>query len=186
MKHPIQCRAFDKHFVELILDFVTLKPLAKCCLVAKDRRFSERSPMVADFLFPSLLTNLTNAPQVLIARLALGFTISVLPDARPFARRNGRSCLTLIERLITIPPVISPIGAHLRNWAINAIQQLRKHLRISNVVGTSAGGDNLSRCFIDTEMQLAPGSPLAPSVLPDFPFAFAVNFHAGRIDHQMA
>lgn len=80
--------------------------------------------------------------------------------------------------------VIGAIAADLLNLLLDLLKQVFEDLRIGDVVGRHHRRDDLTRGRICTQMQFPPSPPLAVAVLTNFPFAFAKNFHARRInDH---
>src|SRR6185295_4475827 len=108
------------------------------------------------------------------------------PDACAFARRNSCARLALPNRFVTEPLIIRAVRAHLLDFALYVGEQFRQHLGVADVIGASTGYDDFARRGVHAKMKFAPSAPLAPAVLADFPLAFAVDFDAGRVNHQLA
>lgn len=141
--------------------------------------------MVVTFFLPLLATDFSHATQIFIALVTLCFAVAVLPDASAFARRNRRFRSVLVQFVVTFPLIISSVGADLFNRAWHVFKQVWQDFGVADVVGAGHGAEDFQRRFVHAQMQLEPGATVAPAVLTDFPFAFAVDFDAGRIHHQM-
>jgi hypothetical protein len=83
------------------------------------------------------------------------------------------------QHLRALPPHIRSIDAH----PPKTTEELGPQPYVLEAVGADAGGNNANR-FIETQMQLASGSPLAPP-LADFPRTRALNLNFARADHRM-
>src|SRR5438132_12366191 len=106
MDHPIQGRALDEHFSELVLDLPRLKPVTEDRLVAKDRRLSQTAPMIMARALPLCAPHLPDAAQVLIPDVSFSFRVAVLPDACSLARWNGCPRPMLIDGVIAFPFIV--------------------------------------------------------------------------------
>jgi len=91
----------------------------------------------------------------------------------------------LENRLVTLAVIVTAIARHPRKFHLDLRQQVREHLPVAVVVRRHRRGVNLSGRLINSDVQRAPRAPACPFMLADFPFAFAVDFHARRIHHQM-
>jgi hypothetical protein len=73
----------------------------------------------------------------------------------------------------------------LHNVCVDLIKQLRQELSISKIIGGDGSRHDLAIGFIHTHMQLAPRTPLGPTMASDLPLAFAIHFDAGGIHHHV-
>jgi hypothetical protein len=90
--HLIQCRTAHQQLRRLPSEASRRHTIPKDHLNAEDCRFGQAPTMVAALALPLRAPNLTNSPQILIADLALGFPIAVLPNPSVALRRNGGNC----------------------------------------------------------------------------------------------
>jgi hypothetical protein len=56
----------------------------------------------------------------------------------------------------------------------------------ADIIRAGHDADDFESRFIIAEVEFAPGSAFPDAVLTDFPFAFAVDFDAGRVHDQVA
>jgi len=184
MRHRIQRSAPDQYLRRLPSKLPRTHSLCEERLHSKHLGFSQASPVVATFFFPLLAPDLPNPSQILIAYQPLLFAIAVLPYLRISTRRNGRLRLALTDGLIAIALVIRSIAADLLNLFLDLLKQRFKHLRIGDIISRYDRRDDFPSRLLRAQVQLAPGAVLRVAVLADFPFAFAEDFHARRIDHH--
>ena len=185
MRHPRQGRTTNQHLRRLPGKLPCAHPFAEDRFQAKHLGLSQAPPMIPDFLLPRFATYLADPPQVLISDQTLLFAVTVLPNPGILLRRDRRFRLPFFERFIAPAFVIGAIAADLLNLALDLLKQIFDDLRVGNIVGRHHRGDNLARRFVGANVQFSPRPTLAVAVLTNFPFAFAKDFDARRIDHQM-
>ena len=77
--------------------------------------------------------------------------------------------------------IVSAIRTDLGDLPRRVSEQQRQQLCVTDIVGAGAGAGNLQSFCVNAEMEFAPRPSVAPTVLPDFPFPFAVDFDSRRI-----
>jgi len=185
VRHPVQRRASDKQLRGLPFKATRTDPFAKDCFHSKDLRLGQRAAMVARLALPLSPSFAPDGSQVLITDVPLSFRVAMLPDARPLLWRDGRSRFSLSDRVIAVAAIIRAIGRDLAQLILNLFQQVRKYLRVFETIGRDDYGHKLKGGLAYPNMEFAPGAAATPSVLAHFPFAFAVDFDAGGVHHQV-
>ena len=141
--------------------------------------------MVIALVLPPSTSDAPDRTQILITGVPVAGRVAVLPDARSMARRNRRLYSALPQRVITAPAVVGSVSGDLADFIFHLRQQVGQQLRVLEIVGRDHDGDTLMGCFVHREVEFAPRPALRVAMLAHFPFAFAVNFEAGRVHHQM-
>ena len=141
--------------------------------------------MIPYFLLPLPSPYLPDPPQVLISDQSLLFAVAMLPDPRVFARRDRRLRLPVAYSLIATPFVIRAVAAYLLYVILYLLKQITQHLAVGKVVGRHHGSYYLACRFISTDVELSPSPALGVAVLTDFPFTFAEDFYARRVNDHM-
>src|SRR5262245_4233461 len=90
-----------------------------------------------------------------------------------------------IERVLAYPLVVGAVGADLFDLSGHVLKQIWQGLGVDDIVRAGHDADDFERRLINAEVEFAPGPAFPDAVLADFPFAFAVNFDAGRIHRQV-
>src|SRR5215475_7744648 len=137
--------------------------------------------MVAALTLPLFAPDFSDPPQVLVADVALRLALSVALYPGPFARRDRSPRQMVIKRVVALPLIVGPVGADLFDLSGHVLKQIRQGFGIADIVRAGHDADDLESRFIIAEVEFAPGPALPDTVLADFPFAFAINFDAGRI-----
>ncbi|EDT41957.1 hypothetical protein BamMEX5DRAFT_2290 [Burkholderia ambifaria MEX-5] len=65
------------------------------------------------------------------------------------------------------------------------VEQFGEDVTVGDVLMRHQRGAHLTGIRVEAEMHLAPRAALRVTVLAHLPFAFAVDLHAGAVDHQM-
>ena len=185
VRHPVQCRASHQQLRRLPGKRARTDSLAEDRFHAKDRRFSQRPPMVAALALPLATSEATTRAQVLITGVPVGFRVAVLPDACSLARRDGRACPPLTQGVITVARVVGSISRDLTHLALNLREQVGQQLRVLERVGRHRRRHDLSGRLVHAEVKFAPRPALRVSVLAHLPLALAIHLDAGRVHHQM-
>ena len=97
MRHPIQDRALEHQFFELIINLATLQPVAEDRLEAEDCRLRQTPTMIVALTLPLFAPDLSDPPQALVADVTLRLAVGVAPNPGPFAGRDGRHRPMAIE-----------------------------------------------------------------------------------------
>jgi hypothetical protein len=185
MRHPVQGRTSHQHLRRLPGKLSRTDALAEDRFQAKHLRLGKTATMIPDFLLPPFASHLPDAPQLLISTQRLLFAVAVRPNPGILLRRYRRLRSPLFDGFITEVLIITAIAADLLNLFFDLFEQLFDDLPITDIVTRHHCGNNLAAAFISTDMEFAPRPALAVAVLPDFPFAFAKDFDARRINDQM-
>ena len=183
--HPVQGRTSDHCLCNFSFKASRTHSLTQDHLHPLHGRLDKAPSVIAYFFFPLLSSHSPNPPQVLIAHQSLCFAVSVLPDARPFLRRDRRPRFVLAYRFLAVALVICFIARDLLNLLINLVKQFRHHLAVSEVVGRQDCCHYLASRFINTDVEFAPGARAGVAVLSDLPLPFTKYFHARRINHHL-
>src|SRR5947209_8236627 len=185
VRHPVQRLASHQQLRGLSFKAARTDALTKDHLHAKDSRLGQRAPMVVALALPPSAPRAADGSQVFITEMAFGFRITVLPEARPFARRDGRLRLSLANRFITVTTVVSPVRRDLLDLALDLIEQVLKQLRVLERVGRHHRGHYLARGLVHAEVELAPRPAARVPVLSHLPLALAIDLDAGRVHDQV-
>lgn len=185
VRHPVQRRAPHQQLRRLPVKAPRPDSLAKDHLHPEDCRLGQRAPMVVTFALPLRPPRAADAAQVLIAEVAFGFRVAVLPDARPLLRRDRRPRFPPSNRVVTVAAIIRPIGGDLLDLVLDLLKQVWQDLRVFETIGRDHSGHDLPRRLIHTEVEFAPRAAATPPVLPHLPLTLAINFDARRVHHQM-
>src|SRR5438270_7556735 len=185
VRHPVQRLASHQQLRGLSFKAARADALTKDHLHAKDSRLGQRAPMVVALALPLRAPRAADGPQVLITEMAFGFRVTVLPDARPFARRDRRPRLSPANRFITVTTVVGPVGADLLDPALDLIEQVLKQLRVLEPVGRHHRGHYLARGLVHAEVEFAPRPAARVPVLSHLPLALAIDLDAGRVNDQV-
>jgi hypothetical protein len=81
--------------------------------------------------------------------------------------------------------VLAPIAGNLTDVSGNLRQQPRKDLAIVNLARSKLNRHNLFRLLIDSQMEFAPDSPPASSMLLAVPLTCSINPKTGGINHDV-
>src|SRR5215210_1969838 len=181
VRHPVQRRTPDKQLRRLSVKAARTNPFAEDHFHSKDLRLSQRAPMIACLALPLSPSFASDGTQVLIADMAFGFRVAVLPNLRSLLRRNRNPRSSVSQGVITVAAIVSSISTHLANLALNLREQAGKDLRVLKVIGCDDDSDKLKGCLVHAEMEFAPRAATRVTVLAHFPFAFAIELDACRI-----
>src|SRR5919197_745419 len=185
VRHLVQSRATDQQLRGLSIKAPRRSSPPEDQLEAKDCCFSQRAPMIVALFLPSGASNSSNPSQILIASQTFTFGVGALPNLGIASRWDRSLRLPLSNCLITITFVVSAVAGNLIDLCIHLIQQLRQHLAIRVIIGRDHCRQYFSTALIDAQMHFAPSATVGITVLADFPFTFAKDFHPGAINHQM-
>ena len=145
--------------------------------------------MIAVRSFPLAPTVASDRPEGFISGEGWGVTISVLFNFRVPARGNAgvdwHALFGVGQGLKALAFILGPIGREGLHRCWDLIEQGRD-LRGVILSGRGQGlRDDFAGGFMDADVLFTPGTPLAPPVLADFPFAFPRDFQPRRIHHQV-
>lgn len=185
MRHRVQGRTPHQHLRRLPSELPRADAVTEDCLHSKHLRLGQTPSVVAAFSLPRLAPDLPDPSQIRITNQPLLLAIAVLPNPGISARRNRRLRLALADRFIAVAPVIGAIAADLFKFLFDLVKQVCQYLAIGNIIRRHDRRHDFARRFIRAEMQFAPGAAFRVAVLTDFPFAFAKDFHARRINHHV-
>jgi hypothetical protein len=90
-----------------------------------------------------------------------------------------------IERVSASSPIVSAVGADLLDLSSYVLKQIWQGFGIADIVRTGHDADDFERRFVRAAVELTPGPAFPDTALTDFPFAFAINFDAGRIHRKV-
>ncbi|KKT48098.1 MAG: hypothetical protein UW40_C0054G0008 [Parcubacteria group bacterium GW2011_GWF2_44_17] len=193
LRHAKSCHAIkrletNQKFRALIGKREGPKFISEDCFQAKHSCFSNAPSVIPAFPLPRRSSDLPYAAQVFISWQWIGSLVAILPDTRVFLWRNSDAWNRLFrERLITCSFVKSAVSRYLfqssvfRKFGKEGLQ----HLAISGIVAGDFAKHDVSSLFIHANMQFSPCAPFAPSMLPNLPFAFAVDLHTRTVNNKM-
>jgi len=103
--HPIQDRALEHQFFELIINLLRLQPVAEDRLEAEDLCLRQAPAMIVALPLPLFAPDSSDPPQVLAADAAPRLAVGVAPNPGPFAGQGGcpRPMATPARRSIAAP-----------------------------------------------------------------------------------
>ena len=185
VRYPVQRRTPHQQLRRLSVKAARTDSLTEDHFHSKDLRLGQRTPMVLALSLPLSAPFVPDLSQVLIADVALGFPLPVLPDACPFARRDRRSRSSCPECVITVATVIGPVGTDLLDLLCALLQQVGEELRVLEVIGRDHHCHKLMCGWVHAQVEFAPRAAAHVSMLPHFPFAFSIDFDAGRVHDQV-
>ena len=170
---------------EACLGLLVIRPARAQCspnqpFVTPEMRFNDRAAVIPARLFPLAPTLASDRPDGFIPGEGWGVTISVRFNFRVPARGNAgvdRHALfgtgQGLKALAFILGAIGREGLHRRGDWIEQGRDLR------GVIPTGRGQglrDDFAGGFMDADVPFTSGTPLAPPMLTDFPFAFSIDF----------
>src|SRR5512144_179010 len=132
--HSIQSRTANVGLSDLGVKAARLELSAEPGLESEPSRLGQTALMIATLLFPLRQANLADALQNRRTRMHGAVRIR-LPGLGILPRRNGRSCLSLRDRLMAVAAVIAAVGRDLVNRFGDLSQQLRQHFAIAHDIG---------------------------------------------------
>src|SRR5882672_5377719 len=92
---------------------------------------------------------------------------------------------TLEHGFITCPCVVGPISRDLLDRIGNLFEERGQRLAVVHSTLADLYRKDLFGRLINSQVQLAPRTPAADTVLPYVPFSSAAYLETGRIDHHM-
>ena len=107
------------------------------------------------------------------------------PRDRAVAWRNGSTRVPLGNRRMAAVAVVGAIGRDLGDLAFDLVEHAGQDFAVARGGGGHFNADDVLGGFVDCQMDLASGAALAHPVLTHFPFAFAEDLQASRIDHHV-
>jgi hypothetical protein len=185
VRHPVQGRAPHQQLPRLPGERARTGPLAEEHLEPEDRHLRQGSPVVVALALPLRPPVPPDSSQVLVAVVSLGLRVAVLPDARSLLGRDHRPRSLLSDGVVALPVVVAAVARHLPDLLLDLREQGGQRLPVAAGVRRDGRRRHLARRLVHAEMQLTPRPPLRPPVAPDLPLALAVDFHAGRVHHQV-
>jgi hypothetical protein len=183
--HLIQDRALEHQFFELIINLASLQPITEDRLEAENCRLRQTPTMIVALPLPLFAPDFSDPPQVLVAGVTLRLAVGLAPYPGPLARRDRCPRPMVIERVVASPLIVGA-GADSFDHSGRVLKQIRQGFGLTDIVRACHNADDFQRRFIHAEVEFEPGPAFPDAVLADFPLAFAVNFDASRIHHQVA
>jgi hypothetical protein len=107
--------------------------------------------------------------------------------AERFARQYDRGSTTGGDGIVALAGVERTVcsdAADLLIWR-DLIEQLGQHRRVTNIAGGELGGPDFQCLFINSDVALAPDTPLRVTMLAGIPLAFALDLDACAVDQQV-
>ena len=147
--------------------------------------------MIATVFFPRFSSALFHLSDPLITH----FDMSVAPFAfsrlRVFTGRNDRFNRGGVvgwrigQEAMDRPPIIGPIAVAPGHRRVDLRQQGLELPRIIPIGCRHLLGNDFLAIGVDAQMRFAPRPARRGAMLPGRPFALAIDFQPGRIDHQI-
>lgn len=125
--------------------------------------------MVATLLLPLLSSNFISTLQDEVARMLVRALFGGVASIA--MRRNRHSGIAASNDLVALKGVVGSVARHLFDIATDAIEQAGQNIAVAIVMGRHFCHQNLTAGFINSKMQLSPGTPLVDAMLLGLPFA---------------
>jgi hypothetical protein len=111
--------------------------------------------------------------------------VVVSPRHRTVTWRDGGTRVPLGDRRMAAVAVVGAIGRYLVDLAFDLVEQARQDFTVAPGGGGHFNADDVLGGFVYCQMDLAPRATLADPVLTHFPFAFAKDLQASRINYHV-
>ena len=141
--------------------------------------FSETAAMIADHLFPGGQPVRRDGGQ----RWGAGMIGRPRHRVRPW--RDGDCGAPFPGHRVDFLRVIRPVPPDMADGVIDLLEQSGQYLTIRPWFSRDLNRQDLLDVGIHRQMHLTPSAPFPGAMPADFPFALALHFHAGGIDHHV-
>ena len=185
MSHAVEQDTLQTSLYPLVGEGAGGQETAEGSFPAREGGFHQAAVMIPAGSFPRGPAELSNGPKGFISGEGDLGAIPMLDDLGVPARRDDGLYLLARQGPIDLGFVIGSIpdqplyrGLDLlqqRLYAGGIIHSVRRHL---------PSYDLLTLC-VQSEMQLAPGASLAPSMLTDFPFPLPIHLQPRTVHHHV-
>src|SRR5699024_10599056 len=103
------------------------------------------------------------------------------------AGRYDRGCTSGGDGIVALAGVERAVGSDAADLLIwrDLVQKLGQHGRVAHVAGGELGGPDFQCLLINSDVDLAPDTPLRATILAGIPLAFALDLDACAVDQQV-